>query len=87
VSLANILAAKAPNEEITFIHPEDLALYNKWFVRFASMMEIAKLNCAPGTVVLSNFKWPTMSFWVTVCAVFVGFDDYQPFQRIWQALL
>ncbi|KIJ11450.1 hypothetical protein PAXINDRAFT_171775 [Paxillus involutus ATCC 200175] len=30
VSLANILAAKAPNEEITFIHESDLELYNKW---------------------------------------------------------
>ncbi|KAF8833939.1 dipeptidyl-peptidase III [Paxillus ammoniavirescens] len=30
VSLANILAAKAPNEEITFIHETDLELYNKW---------------------------------------------------------
>jgi dipeptidyl-peptidase-3 len=28
--LANILAAKAPNEEITFIHKDDLELYNKW---------------------------------------------------------
>ncbi|KAK7039226.1 hypothetical protein VNI00_010131 [Paramarasmius palmivorus] len=28
VSLANILAAKAPNEELTFIHPDDVALYN-----------------------------------------------------------
>ncbi|KAJ3483997.1 hypothetical protein NLI96_g5928 [Meripilus lineatus] len=30
VSLANILAAKAPNEELTFIHPDDAALYNAW---------------------------------------------------------
>ncbi|KIJ60992.1 hypothetical protein HYDPIDRAFT_116493 [Hydnomerulius pinastri MD-312] len=30
VSLANILAAKAPNEEITFIHDDDLKLYNDW---------------------------------------------------------
>ncbi|EIW85196.1 aflatoxin-detoxifizyme [Coniophora puteana RWD-64-598 SS2] len=30
VSLANILAAKAPNEEVTFIHPDDLDLYNAW---------------------------------------------------------
>ncbi|KAF9653115.1 aflatoxin-detoxifizyme [Thelephora ganbajun] len=30
VSLANILAAKAPNEEVTFIHPDDLELYNSW---------------------------------------------------------
>ncbi|KAJ8463391.1 hypothetical protein ONZ45_g17600 [Pleurotus djamor] len=30
VSLANILAAKAPNEELTFIHPDDVALYNTW---------------------------------------------------------
>ncbi|KAH7930761.1 dipeptidyl-peptidase III [Leucogyrophana mollusca] len=30
VSLANILAAKAPNEEVTFIHPDDLDLYNEW---------------------------------------------------------
>ncbi|KAF9028032.1 aflatoxin-detoxifizyme [Hymenopellis radicata] len=30
VSLANILAAKAPNEELTFIHPDDVELYNKW---------------------------------------------------------
>ncbi|KAJ8589717.1 dipeptidyl-peptidase III [Rhizopogon salebrosus TDB-379] len=30
VSLANILAAKAPDEEITFIHPDDLDLYNEW---------------------------------------------------------
>ncbi|KAJ2984708.1 hypothetical protein NUW54_g10409 [Trametes sanguinea] len=30
VSLANILAAKAPNEELTFIHPDDAELYNKW---------------------------------------------------------
>ncbi|KAG7098384.1 hypothetical protein E1B28_000342 [Marasmius oreades] len=30
VSLANILAAKAPNEELTFIHPDDVDLYNSW---------------------------------------------------------
>ncbi|TFL07582.1 aflatoxin-detoxifizyme [Pterulicium gracile] len=30
VSLANILAAKAPNEELTFIHPDDTELYNAW---------------------------------------------------------
>jgi len=30
VSLSNILSAKAPNEEITFIHESDLELYNKW---------------------------------------------------------
>jgi len=30
VSLANILAAKAPNEELTFIHPNDVDLYNAW---------------------------------------------------------
>ncbi|KAF8502555.1 aflatoxin-detoxifizyme [Hysterangium stoloniferum] len=30
VSLANILAAKAPNEVLTFIHPDDLEMYNKW---------------------------------------------------------
>jgi len=30
VSLANILAAKAPNEELTFIHPSDVELYNTW---------------------------------------------------------
>ncbi|KAF8228175.1 aflatoxin-detoxifizyme [Tricholoma matsutake] len=30
VSLANILAAKAPNEELTFIHPDDVGLYNTW---------------------------------------------------------
>lgn len=30
VSLANILAAKAPNEELTFIHPDDVELYNRW---------------------------------------------------------
>ncbi|GJE95136.1 aflatoxin-detoxifizyme [Phanerochaete sordida] len=30
VSLANILAAKAPNEELTFIHPDDVEVYNKW---------------------------------------------------------
>ncbi|RDB21380.1 Dipeptidyl peptidase 3 [Hypsizygus marmoreus] len=30
VSLANILAAKAPNEELTFIHPDDIELYNTW---------------------------------------------------------
>ncbi|KAG8890863.1 hypothetical protein FRB98_004908 [Tulasnella sp. 332] len=29
----NILAAKAPNEEITFIHPDDLALYKEWDTR------------------------------------------------------
>ncbi|KAG9013863.1 hypothetical protein FRB93_000244 [Tulasnella sp. JGI-2019a] len=33
VSLANILAAKAPNEEITFIHPDDLKLYKTWDTR------------------------------------------------------
>ncbi|KZT26206.1 aflatoxin-detoxifizyme [Neolentinus lepideus HHB14362 ss-1] len=33
VSLANILAAKAPNEELTFIHPADAALYNAWDAR------------------------------------------------------
>lgn len=30
VSLANILAAKTPNEEVTFIAADDLDLYNKW---------------------------------------------------------
>ncbi|KAF8077954.1 peptidase family M49-domain-containing protein [Lyophyllum atratum] len=30
VSLANILAAKAPNEELTFIHPDDVDIYNTW---------------------------------------------------------
>ncbi|KAI0934329.1 hypothetical protein AcV5_006205 [Taiwanofungus camphoratus] len=30
VSLANILAAKAPNEELTFIHPDDAEIYNAW---------------------------------------------------------
>ncbi|KAF9482745.1 aflatoxin-detoxifizyme [Pholiota conissans] len=30
VSLANVLAAKAPNEELTFIHPDDVELYNAW---------------------------------------------------------
>lgn len=30
VSLSNILSAKAPNEEITFVHESDLELYNKW---------------------------------------------------------
>ncbi|KAI1795058.1 aflatoxin-detoxifizyme [Ganoderma leucocontextum] len=30
VSLANILAAKAPNEELTFVHPDDVDLFNKW---------------------------------------------------------
>lgn len=30
VSLANILSAKAPDQEITFIHPDDLELYNAW---------------------------------------------------------
>nr|5YFB_A Chain A, Dipeptidyl peptidase 3 [Desarmillaria tabescens]5YFB_B Chain B, Dipeptidyl peptidase 3 [Desarmillaria tabescens]5YFC_A Chain A, Dipeptidyl peptidase 3 [Desarmillaria tabescens]5YFC_B Chain B, Dipeptidyl peptidase 3 [Desarmillaria tabescens]5YFD_A Chain A, Dipeptidyl peptidase 3 [Desarmillaria tabescens]5YFD_B Chain B, Dipeptidyl peptidase 3 [Desarmillaria tabescens] len=30
VSLANILAAKVPNEELTFIHPDDVELYNAW---------------------------------------------------------
>lgn len=30
VSLANILAAKAPDEEVTFIEEADLQLYNKW---------------------------------------------------------
>ncbi|KAG8907167.1 hypothetical protein FRB99_005139 [Tulasnella sp. 403] len=29
----NILAAKAPNEEVTFIHPDDLDLYNAWDTR------------------------------------------------------
>ncbi|KAF7363442.1 Dipeptidyl peptidase 3 [Mycena sanguinolenta] len=33
VSLANILAAKAPGEELTFIHPEDAELYNEWDAR------------------------------------------------------
>ncbi|KAH9854917.1 aflatoxin-detoxifizyme [Lenzites betulinus] len=33
VSLANILAAKAPNEELTFIHPDDADLYNEWDAR------------------------------------------------------
>jgi len=28
--LANILAAKAPNEELTFVHPDDVKLYNEW---------------------------------------------------------
>ncbi|KAH9951241.1 aflatoxin-detoxifizyme [Amylocystis lapponica] len=30
VSLANVLAAKAPNEELTFIHPDDVEVYNAW---------------------------------------------------------
>ncbi|KIK08637.1 hypothetical protein K443DRAFT_672163 [Laccaria amethystina LaAM-08-1] len=30
VSLANVLAAKAPNEELTFIHPDDVELYHAW---------------------------------------------------------
>lgn len=30
VSLANILAAKAPNEPLPFVHPDDLELFNKW---------------------------------------------------------
>ncbi|KAK2466923.1 hypothetical protein APHAL10511_001181 [Amanita phalloides] len=30
VSLANILAAKAPNEELTFIHRDDVEVYNAW---------------------------------------------------------
>jgi len=30
VSLANVLAAKAPNEELTFIHPDDVDMYNAW---------------------------------------------------------
>ncbi|CCL99112.1 uncharacterized protein FIBRA_01126 [Fibroporia radiculosa] len=30
VSLANILAAKAPNEELTFVHPDDVEVYNAW---------------------------------------------------------
>ncbi|KAJ7343490.1 aflatoxin-detoxifizyme [Mycena albidolilacea] len=33
VSLANILAAKAPDEELTFIHPDDVDLYNEWDAR------------------------------------------------------
>ncbi|KIK16465.1 hypothetical protein PISMIDRAFT_30890 [Pisolithus microcarpus 441] len=33
VSLANILNAKAPNEVVTFIHPDDLDLYNAWDAR------------------------------------------------------
>jgi dipeptidyl-peptidase-3 len=31
--LQNILAAKAPNEEVTFIHPDDLKLYKAWDTR------------------------------------------------------
>ncbi|KAI0065345.1 aflatoxin-detoxifizyme [Artomyces pyxidatus] len=30
VSLANILAAKTPNQEVPFVHPDDLELYNAW---------------------------------------------------------
>ncbi|THH09367.1 hypothetical protein EW145_g2076 [Phellinidium pouzarii] len=30
VSLANVLAAKSPNEELAFIHPDDVDLYNTW---------------------------------------------------------
>ncbi|KAF8628356.1 hypothetical protein AX15_003891 [Amanita polypyramis BW_CC] len=30
VSLANILAAKAPNEVLTFVHPDDIDIYNAW---------------------------------------------------------
>ncbi|KAJ7046776.1 aflatoxin-detoxifizyme [Mycena alexandri] len=33
VSLANILAAKAPGEELTFVHPDDESLYNEWDAR------------------------------------------------------
>ena len=31
--MQNILAAKAPNEELTFIHPDDQALYKAWDTR------------------------------------------------------
>ncbi|KAH8103335.1 aflatoxin-detoxifizyme [Cristinia sonorae] len=30
VSLSNVLSAKAPNEELTFIHPDDVALHEEW---------------------------------------------------------
>ena len=30
LGLQNILAAKAPNQETTFIHPDDLKLYDAW---------------------------------------------------------
>jgi len=33
VSLANVLAAKSPNEEITFVHPDDVELYRAWDTR------------------------------------------------------
>lgn len=29
-ALQNILTAKAPNEVVTFIHPDDLEMFNKW---------------------------------------------------------
>jgi len=30
VSLSNVLSAKAPNEELTFIHPDDVVLHEEW---------------------------------------------------------
>ncbi|GJJ12446.1 hypothetical protein Clacol_006688 [Clathrus columnatus] len=30
VSLTNILSAKAPGEKLTFVHPDDIELFNKW---------------------------------------------------------
>ncbi|THH30987.1 hypothetical protein EUX98_g3215 [Antrodiella citrinella] len=33
VSLANVLSAKAPDEELTFIHPNDVALHEEWSTR------------------------------------------------------
>ncbi|KAJ7452417.1 dipeptidyl peptidase III [Mycena galericulata] len=43
VSLANILAAKAPGEELTFIHPDDEALYNEWDARAFELQGSGKL--------------------------------------------
>ncbi|KZP11993.1 aflatoxin-detoxifizyme [Athelia psychrophila] len=40
VSMANIQAAKAPNEELTFIHPRDVSIYNKWELK-ATEVDVA----------------------------------------------
>ncbi|OBZ70380.1 Dipeptidyl peptidase 3 [Grifola frondosa] len=52
VSLANILAAKAPNEELTFIH-DVVELYNAWDTRAFELQESAdgKMNFDPAKVI------------------------------------
>jgi hypothetical protein len=49
IALTNVLAAKAPNEELTFIHPDDVELYNKWDVKALEMQVANHELLAPGS--------------------------------------